>query len=73
MRPRDSEIMSWDPESMETYWQQCRSYDTRSHDTSSIMSNGINQIDGQTAFTTMLDAFQEIAMESLPTRLIVDK
>ena len=47
--PRDSEIMSWDPEEMETYWQQCRSYDTRS-----IMSGRGKQVLSQSAFSKML-------------------
>jgi len=47
--PRDSEIMSWDPENMETYWQQCRSYDTRA-----IMSGRGNQALSQSAFNKML-------------------
>jgi len=28
--PPNSEILNWDPENMEAYWQQCRQFDTRS-------------------------------------------
>jgi len=52
--PRDSDIMSWDPENMETYWQQCRNYDTRS-----IMSCRANQSLSQSAFNKMLKKFAE--------------
>jgi len=27
--PPNSEILNWDPENMETYWQQCQQFDTR--------------------------------------------
>jgi len=50
--PPDSDIMSWDPENMETYWQQCRSYDTRS-----IMSVRSSQTLSQLAFNKMLQRF----------------
>jgi hypothetical protein len=50
--PRDSEIMSWDPENMETYWQQCRNFDTRP-----IMSIRQSQDVSQAAFSNMLKRF----------------
>ena len=50
--PRDSEIMNWDPENMETYWQQCRNYDTRS-----LMARQTSQSLSQSAFTKMLKRF----------------
>ncbi|MDQ7048832.1 MAG: hypothetical protein Q9M92_04525 [Enterobacterales bacterium] len=28
MTPPNSEILNWDPENMETYWKQCRQFDT---------------------------------------------
>jgi len=52
--PKDTDILSWDPEDMDTYWRQCRSYDSRPHDTRSIMGNSLNQADSQNAFRLML-------------------
>ena len=28
--PKDDEIFGWDPENMETYWEQCRRFDQAS-------------------------------------------
>ncbi len=53
--PRDSEIMSWDPENMEAYWLQCRKYDTRS-----IMSVRQSQEASQAAFNKMLKRFSSL-------------
>jgi len=47
--PRDSEIMNWDPENMETYWQQCRCFDTRP-----ILSIRQSQQISQAAFSDLL-------------------
>ena len=52
--PRDSEIMSWDPENMDTYWQQCRRFDTRS-----MISIRHSQQISQAAFNQMLNRFAE--------------
>ena len=50
--PRDSEIMSWDPENMDTYWQQCRRFDTRP-----MISIRHSQQLSQAAFSEMLTRF----------------
>ncbi len=50
--PKDSEIMSWDPENMESYWQQCRRFDTRP-----ILSIRHSQEISQAAFSEMLKRF----------------
>jgi len=52
--PGDSEIMSWDPENMESYWQQCRQFDTRP-----IMSIRQSQATSEAAFSQMLTRFSE--------------
>ena len=52
--PRDSEIMSWDPENMDTYWQQCRRFDT-----SPMISIRHSQQLSQAAFNQMLVRFAE--------------
>ncbi len=52
--PRDSEIMSWDPENMDTYWRQCRKFDTRS-----MISLRQGPLISQAAFTQMLTRLSE--------------
>ena len=39
---------------MEVYWQQCRAFDSRSFDTRTVQSSGVNQIQSQNAFAEML-------------------
>ncbi len=48
-KPINSEIMSWDPENMDAYWQQCRYFDTRS-----ISARKSSQAQSQKAFNDML-------------------
>lgn len=58
IQPFNSEIMSWDPENMETYWQQCRRYDSRPFDTLSISSHSTTHI-YQNDFLKTLERFVE--------------
>ncbi len=39
--PPNSDILSWDPENMDTYWQQCRQFDTRSLNTYKADKNNV--------------------------------
>lgn len=52
--PKDSEIMSWDPENIESYWRQCRRFDTRP-----MMCIRQSEAISQAAFTQMLARFYE--------------
>ena len=51
--PKDAEIMSWDPENMDSYWSQCKQVDTRPFDTKSFIGGYGNQCDSQAAFHQM--------------------
>lgn len=57
---KDSEIMSWDPENMDTYWQQSRKYDSRP-----ILSLRQSQAISLAAFTQMLTRFSEQRREKM--------
>ncbi len=57
--PRDSEIMSWDPENMETYWRQCRLYDSRPYDTQPVMGAATKQAAGLAALESRLSSFEQ--------------
>lgn len=58
--PRDSEIMNWDPENMDTYWQQCRKFDTRP-----MISIRHSQEISQAAFAQMLTRFSKQRREKM--------
>jgi len=57
--PKDTEIMSWDPENMDSYWSQCRQVDSRPFDTKSLIGGYGNQCDSQAAFNQMLHRLEK--------------
>ncbi|MBV1908506.1 MAG: hypothetical protein KUG78_04245 [Kangiellaceae bacterium] len=51
--------MDHQSKNMEVYWQQCRAFDSRSFDTRTVQSSGVNQIQSQNAFAEMLVQFSQ--------------
>ena len=53
LRPKDTDIMSWDPENMEAYWAHCARFDKRPNETQRLLGRGSEQKDSETAFNAM--------------------
>jgi len=57
--PKNTDILSWDPEDMDSYWHQCRAFDNRPYDTRCLLGSSCNQAESQRAFSKMLKQFTE--------------